>query len=368
MNPLQFNVRDFGAKADGVTDDTGAIQKALDAAGKVQGVVAFGPGVYCCGELRLPSHVMLVGAATWSYRDFGGSILRLSDPKARCLLYVGGAAGVRLDGLSVDGAQLGKNVHGLLTCKDDQPRQEHNLIIQRCRIGGFTGDGLRLDDVWCFQVFDSMLCFNRGCGIRVCGWDAELSGCQLSGNGLAGYGALEHSASVTMTGNRIEWNGKESAGGGNVVLHDAMHYNLCNNYLDRAFGPAIVLTPATPGGVGAINIAITSNMIHRSGNPLGRELDEHESCHVRCKRVRGLSFTGNVLSAGRGDGDTQGWSPQYAMVLEDLDNCVIQGNAMHNAALGELIRDMGGHGENVVIQSNPGSIFVNDGREIWNAV
>ena len=41
-----FDVVSFGAKADGKTDDTAAIQKALDATGKLGGVVQFPAGKF----------------------------------------------------------------------------------------------------------------------------------------------------------------------------------------------------------------------------------------------------------------------------------------------------------------------------------
>ena len=54
-----FNVRRFGAKGNGQTKDTRAVQRALDAAGRDGGCVYLPPGQYLCGTLRLRSHVTL---------------------------------------------------------------------------------------------------------------------------------------------------------------------------------------------------------------------------------------------------------------------------------------------------------------------
>src|SRR5690242_16008154 len=48
-----FNVKDFGAKGDGRTTDTAAIQKAIDAAHAKGGVVWLPPGDYLVGSLNL---------------------------------------------------------------------------------------------------------------------------------------------------------------------------------------------------------------------------------------------------------------------------------------------------------------------------
>jgi hypothetical protein len=59
-----FDVLSFGAKGDGVTDDTPSIQAALNAAAPVGGVVWLTPGPYayrCDGSLTIPGHVTLQG-------------------------------------------------------------------------------------------------------------------------------------------------------------------------------------------------------------------------------------------------------------------------------------------------------------------
>ena len=63
LTPLAALGQVQGAKADGVTDDTAAIQQALDETGKTGGRVSLPPGKYLVkGSLRIPPGVMLQGA------------------------------------------------------------------------------------------------------------------------------------------------------------------------------------------------------------------------------------------------------------------------------------------------------------------
>ena len=62
------SVRDFGAKGDGITNDTAAVQKAIDAGG----MVFFPPGTYLCGTLFLKSNGGL-------HLDTGAALLASPD-------------------------------------------------------------------------------------------------------------------------------------------------------------------------------------------------------------------------------------------------------------------------------------------------
>lgn len=71
-----FNVRDYGAKADGQTLDTPAINKAIEAASAAGGgTVTFPAGTYLAGSIRLKSHIAL-------HLEPGSVLLASSDPAA----------------------------------------------------------------------------------------------------------------------------------------------------------------------------------------------------------------------------------------------------------------------------------------------
>jgi hypothetical protein len=75
-----YNVRDFGAVGDGVSDDTDHLQQALDAARAGGGIVFLPPGVYLTRRLTLYSRVHLRGS--------GGdaTVLKLAPRANRAIL------------------------------------------------------------------------------------------------------------------------------------------------------------------------------------------------------------------------------------------------------------------------------------------
>jgi len=343
----RMSVRDFGATGDGKTDDTKAIQRALDAAGEVRGVVFVSPGVYLCADLRMRPNTALLGVPSWDYHKPGGTALRLASGDAKCLLNIGEAQGATIDGLGFDGAGLGKGVHGIFLDKPDYGKHEDAFRIERCQVARFTGDGVNLAHAWCFSVRQSMLAYNGGDGLSLRGWDGFLSDNWFSGNQRAGFGARDENASVTFTCNRVEWNGQE-----NLVITGGDGYQITGNFFDRAGTCGIALRNRRQT---CSQITITGNFIKRSGKLA--DVVSHDSSQILIEGGKGVTCVGNTLYAGRDDDGSGVWSPSYGIVCGKLQNCVIANNVLDGGALRTLIVDQGGHGQGVVIKDNPGSLF-----------
>ena len=255
--PEFMNVHQFGAIGDGKADDTKALQRALDAAGSAHGTVFVPPGVYLTAELRMHPNSAIMGVPTWEYRNPGSSVLRLASADSTCLLNITGASGVTIDGLSLDGAGLGKGVNGIFLNKPDYGKHEDAFRIERCQINHFSGDGVNLARAWCFSIRHSMLGRNQGDGLRLRGWDGFIVDNWFSGNRGAGFAARDENASVTFTSNRVEWNGQE-----NILIDGGDGYQLTGNFLDRAGTCGIALRSHRAK---CSQMTITGNFLKRSG-------------------------------------------------------------------------------------------------------
>jgi len=114
-----YSVKDFGAKGDGVADDTKALQRTLDAAVTDQGprpeqraprVVILPPGIYrITGTINLDTrHKNLAILGTGGPRanvgpDGGNTMIRYDGPAKGTMLECKGVLGLRLTDLRLDG-------------------------------------------------------------------------------------------------------------------------------------------------------------------------------------------------------------------------------------------------------------------------
>ena len=331
-----FDITGFGAVPDGITDCTAAVQKALDSASTCMGTVIVPPGVYKVGHLKMKGQgVSIVGTAAWTYRSDGASIFSLNDAETDCMIDVSGAFGASIMGMSLAGEKLGENVHGvkLWWPEYNGGAEEDCPTIDNCRIGNFSGDGVHFEHVWCFSVRHSMLHNNVGCGLYIDGWDGFLVdnwfSCNMNGGILGGPIA----ASVTATGNRVEWNHR-----GGFVLPCANSFNVTGNFFDRSFGPALQF--GGRDGKTASLITVTGNIFRRSGARDNQsDTFEHPdmNSHLAMYNCRDAVVTGNSMATGKHDGGGGALSPDYSFIIDNCTDSIFKDNVMSKAALVENV-------------------------------
>ena len=314
-----FNILDYGAIGDDFTDNTIAIQKAIDLASTCQGKVIVPPGIYKTNKLYIKGKgVTIEGDASWSYRGFGGSVLSLNDETCDSLIDITGSFGCAIIKLNLNGCNLGKNIHGI---KLEWPKynggsEEDTPKIDGCKIANFSGDGIHFNHVWCFSIRHSMLAYNKGNGLFINGWDGFILDNWFSYN--EGYGICggEVVASLSITSNRVEWN---KLGGFNFPFGDSI--NITSNFFDRGnYGIEL-------GGEKQVSlVTITSNIFRR---PI--------EAHLKMINTKNVTVTSNTARVGRNDGGGGILGPNYGFIIKNSDTCIIKNNTLKEGALKELL-------------------------------
>ena len=355
-----IEVTAFGAVGDGAHDDTAAVQAAIDEGARTGQTVWFGPGRYRVGELTVRPGSVLKADPQWgySYDTIGKSVLVQRDEAQRCILNLSHANGATLDGLSLTGEGRPGGCCGILADRDAFGKIEDAYRIERCRAARFSGHAVYLNRVWCFTARHNMFCFSGGDGLRIHGWDGFVSDNWFSGNAGAGFGTEGDNCSVTMTGNRIEWNR-----GGGIMIAGGSHYNITGNYIDRSGKAGIACCPAdvfdddnqrTEHRI-SNTITITGNIVYRSGK-FAEQPDEN--CHLLLRHCAGVTATGNTFCVGRDDKGKGQLSPKTGMILDGLKECIVANNTLFIGALDELIHDCGNHSAGtVIVENNVGSLY-----------
>lgn len=339
-----FNVRDFGAKGDGLTPDSDAVQKALDMAGDVSGTVYFPAGKYLCHDLKVHQHTTVMSEPQWGYRGDAGAMLILDSDEADCLLNITGAFGVHLKGLYLQGnRESEKEIHGVfLNNTEDYSSKEDSVVIDDCKIAGFSGHGVHLLRVWLFIIRHSIMKGNKGCGVQIMGWDGFVTDNQFSGNGSHGFGCDSMGATVMFTANRVEWNN-----GYGLYLGAGDTWNVTGNCFDRNWGAGIC-------AIKMRTITITGNVFRRCGKDSNMLAEGERSCQIRLEECSGLSFVSNSCAAGRDDGAQGKYTPQVGFILRKLSYTVIANNTLFRGFMDQMVIDLGEHGDDYIFTNNVG--------------
>lgn len=362
QTPAFLNVKDFGAVGDGKTDDTKAVLKAIKKAQKTEGTVYFPHGNYAIHPIKLPSHITLLGYSAWSYENKGGkdddfkgktTISALSG-NARALLDLDDSRGTRILGLTLDGKNLGKSMHGVYARNRGS---EQYICVEDCRINYFTGSGIKLERSWVFSIRKCLIMFNGEHGIDASGgYDGWIIDCQLTANeetGLFARGVAPEdmpqeekeairffgTASIMVTANRVEWNKT-----GGIVLNNSNSMQITGCSIDHNFGPGIELTNSTAN-------TIIGNKVRSNG--VERQNDGDQCSQIILKNCRGTSVTGNTLWGwfGRKEAKFTVPYPYYGIIVKDLEGCVVSQNAMYHSSSKEGVLDYGGHSNTIITQN-----------------
>ena len=187
------SVLEFGATGDGTTDDTAAIQSAIDYAHGIGAAVFFPSAMYRVSQLVLREGTMLQGVSSGTYPDNnaipGASVLaRLANTNKHLLLAPDGSNYCRIFDLAIDGNK-NNNTSGYGLCvADGASGQEGQMIVERCYFHDnpdsnvYLGRNRRANSVQ-DGVFNYSL---KGDGITVAGSDNAIAGNIFGSNARAG--------------------------------------------------------------------------------------------------------------------------------------------------------------------------------------
>ncbi len=192
-NPSAISVFTFGAKGDDKTDDTKAIQAAIDEGYRTGAVVFFPDASYRVSQLVLRQGTVLQGVSSGTYPDnqtiAGSSVLvRIANTNKHLLLAPDGANYGRIRDLAIDGNKNNNSKGCGLYIADGAKGQEAQIFVDRCYFhtnpesNVYLGQNRRAN-----TVQNSVLNYSlTGDGITVAGSDNTVAGNIIGSNARAG--------------------------------------------------------------------------------------------------------------------------------------------------------------------------------------
>jgi hypothetical protein len=281
-----LNVKDLGAAGDGSTDDTDAVQAAIDRGG----ITFFPPGDYCCRTLTMRAATRLAGANSGTYRYQDGAyvdaypmgtvsrIIRKPGTNRPLILGPAGATRVILEDLELDGnnlMQTAGQAH-VVSLSDSHTPEDTQWVISRCYLHGRSdphapdwGNGgsnlyIGARRMAC-RVLHSTSNFAHHHGIEVNGADTLVDGCIIGDNGAHGIVIGAWAATITNSAIYNNTNGIHVTDTGDSSPKRIL---ITTNGIDRNRQSGILLDGTATSGAAGVSIAnngFTSNSTDADG-------------------------------------------------------------------------------------------------------
>lgn len=213
-NALVFSVKNYNAMGDGVTDDSGAIQNAINDAATVNGRVVFPVGTYrlATGLVLQPTNPSVVSPRV----DFIGvsptaSVLK-GDAGVSCLTLICGSGGltdVHIDGLGFNGGANGIVVSDLAPYNWGLTHSKFSHLM----IFSMTGAGILINSQEILEVtfehVDAEQCdYGGNISCSLCANVVTFHNCQWRENTTCGLYLGENLGTVVLINNLCESNYK----------------------------------------------------------------------------------------------------------------------------------------------------------------
>lgn len=290
------DVRDYGAKGDGIHDDTAAIQAALDE----ERNIFFPAGTYIID----PTTGINVETGTWLHGEGMYRTLFQVKPGVNVLnniLKVEDAGGVLLEDFAIDGNKTTLSTdrevstnYGVYLSNSPESR------VNRVRVYNMTGVGIHVYNSIATSVTNCITSDNEYHGYEL----EQTQNCLLAGNDA--HGNIRHAVFVSP--------GEVGGTGaiGNVITEN-IFYN--NQQYGVAFG-----IDAAGASIGLTRENVVSNNIIRNNSHYG----------VSIYRVDSVTVTGNLI-------DTNGKTGVY--IYRSHRNLIANNRIRHNSAEGAGLYD-----------------------------
>lgn len=338
LSQIAINVKSFGAKGDGTTDDTTSIQNTINAS-PVGSVILFPAGTY-----MISSPIVILPNRTYKGAGWGSTIKQM-DGKNMAQMIQFATTGAQYSNVIIRDLQLDGNkanntsvqtsgyyLFGLLNS------MLYRLRVQNCKGSGYFIDGNDTYNASTNHIIDCWAFSNDGYGLypagacldtHIIGGDYGLnfnSACYLAGSSCSIRNAVFWGTQngscmiVTGAGNQITDNNIEGAAGHGVEVrgnHNLLDGNKIydNANTSTAYGQydGIFVTGADGSNL-VENVILTGNQIYAglfNGTSgyyrYGVNLGWHKNCEVNGNNVRYAQANGTMTKTnaiyGLGDQD-----------------------------------------------------------------